>query len=193
MTGLAELSRYLIPGLWVVWIVVWTVAAFGMKRTQWRESRAAAIYNRGPVLLGTFIFLFPRTLPAALTYRFLPPGPALPAIGTVLVALGLLFAFWARWHIGRNWSGTVTVKENHTLVRSGPYRWVRHPIYSGMGLALIGTALAIGAAYGFIATALILAGFIVKLTVEEARMREAFPVEYGDYSRRTARLIPGVF
>jgi len=193
MTRLAELSRVLIPSLWAIWIVVWTVAAFGMKRTRWREPRATAIYNRGPVLLGTFLFLFPRALPAALTYRLVPPGPELPAIGTVLVALGLIFAFWARWHIGRNWSGTVTVKEDHALIRSGPYRWVRHPIYSGMGLALIGTALATGAAYGFIATALILAGFIVKLTVEEARMREAFPAEYGDYSRRTARLIPGVF
>ena len=117
---------------------------------------------------------------------------ALIAALPVVVLLGLLFAGWARIHLGGNWSGTVTVKENHTLVTGGPYHFVRHPIYTGLLLALIGTALAIGAAYGFIATGLILIGFVIKLEVEEARMRDTFP-EYADYSRHTARLIPKVF
>ena len=193
MSEIAELSRYLIPAFWVIWVVGWLIGAIGVKRALWRESRATAIYNRAPVLLGTLMLLLPRWLPATLTRRFVPSGPAPPAIGTILVFLGLLFALWARWHLGRNWSGTVTVKKGHTLIRSGPYRYVRHPIYSGMLLALVGTALAIGAPYGFIATALILIGFVLKLRVEEERMRDTFPVDYDSYSRRTARLIPGVF
>ena len=193
MNALADASRYLIPAFWAIWIVGWMLAAIRVKRTQWRERWSSAIWNRAPVLLGTVMLLFPHRLPAALTYRFVPPGPELAAFGTILVFLGLLFAGWARWHLGRNWSSTVTVKQDHSLIRSGPYRFVRHPIYSGMLLALLGTALAIGAAYGFIATALVLAGFIIKLRLEEARMRETFPAEYDDYSRRTARLIPGVF
>jgi protein-S-isoprenylcysteine O-methyltransferase Ste14 len=95
--------------------------------------------------------------------------------------------------LGGNWSGTITVKEGHTLITTGPYRSVRHPIYTGMIVALLGTALAIGAPYGFVGTGLVLLGFIVKLSVEEARMRETFPAEYADYCRHTARLIPGVF
>jgi protein-S-isoprenylcysteine O-methyltransferase Ste14 len=193
MSEIAELSVYLIPVFWAAWLVGWIIAAIGIKRAQWRESRSTAIWNRFPVLVGTFLLVFPRWLPATLTYRFVPAGPNLPAIGTALVLLGLLFAGWARIHLGDNWSGAVTVKQNHTLIRTGPYRRVRHPIYTGMLTALFGTALAIGAAYGFIATALILIGFILKLQVEEARMRDTFPADYDDYSRHTARLIPGVF
>jgi protein-S-isoprenylcysteine O-methyltransferase Ste14 len=192
MTRIAELSRYLIPALWIVWIVGWLAAAGNVKRTQWRESRREAIFNRAPVLIGMVMLLAPHWLPAALTRRFVPLGAELAFVGLVLVAAGLLFAGWARWHLGRNWSGTVTVKEAHTLIRSGPYRLVRHPIYSGIVLALVGTALAIGSLGGFIAVAFILVGFILKLQVEEARMRETFP-EYADYCRHTARLIPGVF
>jgi protein-S-isoprenylcysteine O-methyltransferase Ste14 len=193
MRELAELSRYLIPALWLIWIVGWLLAAIGIKRAQWRESRSTAIWNRAPVLLGTIMLLWPQWLPPALTYRFVPAGPELPALGTILVLLGLLFAGWARIHLGGNWSGAVTVKQGHTLTTSGPYRYVRHPIYTGMLTALIGTALAVGAAYGFVATGLILLGFVLKLQVEETRMRDTFPVEYDDYSRHTARLIPGVF
>jgi protein-S-isoprenylcysteine O-methyltransferase Ste14 len=192
MNALADASRYLIPAFWIVWLTGWMLAAFGTKRTQWRESTAAAIWNRGPVILGTAMLLLPQWLPAMLTYRFVLRGPALPVIGTVVTLLGLLFSGWARIHLGGNWSSTVTVKEDHTLITSGPYRYVRHPIYTGMLVALFGTALAIGAAYGFIGTALILLGFVIKLRAEEERMRETFP-EYDDYARHTARLIPGVY
>lgn len=193
MIRIAEASRFLIPAFWAIWAAGWAIGAIGIKRAQWRESPRQAVYNRAPVLLGAIMLLRPQWFPPALSYRFVSFGPALPALGTILVFLGLIFALWARWHLGRNWSGTVTVKRDHTLIRSGPYRLVRHPIYSGMLVALFGTALAIGAPYGFVGAALILAGFVIKLQAEEARMRETFPTEYDDYCRRTARLIPGVF
>jgi protein-S-isoprenylcysteine O-methyltransferase Ste14 len=193
MREIAEASRYLIPALWAVWIVVWTAAAWNVKRTRWKEPQRAAAYNRLPVLLGIAILISPRLVPAALDRRIVPLGPQPAFWGLVLVVAGILFSFWARWQLGRNWSSQVTVKEGHSLVTAGPYGWVRHPIYTGMLLALLGTALAMGSARGFIGTALILAGFIVKLLAEEARMRETFPGAYDDYCRRTARLIPGVF
>jgi protein-S-isoprenylcysteine O-methyltransferase Ste14 len=192
MERIAELSHTLIPALWLIWVVGWMVAALDVKRTRWRESRATAVYNRAPVVLGLLILLFAHWLPEVLTRRLVPSRPELPALGTLLVLLGLLLAVWARWHLGRNWSGIVTLKEDHTLIKSGPYRLVRHPIYSGIALALVGTALAIGAAYGFIAMALILLGFVLRIRLEEARMRDTFP-EYADYCRHTARLIPGVY
>jgi protein-S-isoprenylcysteine O-methyltransferase Ste14 len=192
MSGIAQAAYYAIAAFWAIWIALWLAAAFNVKRTRWRETGPIALWNRAPVLLGTVMLVWPRLSPEALNHRILPAGPELPMLGMVLVAAGLVFAVWARWHLGRNWSGVVTVKENHSLTRSGPYRVVRHPIYSGIVLSLIGTALAIGSARGFVAAGLILVGFVIKLQVEEARMREIFP-EYAEYGRRTARLIPGVY
>jgi protein-S-isoprenylcysteine O-methyltransferase Ste14 len=191
MRSIAEASRYLIPALWLIWLVVWGAFWRDVKQTRWQEPLHAAIANRLPVLLGAAMLASPAWLPAVLTRR-LVPGPDPADIGMVVVAVGLGFAVWARWHLGRNWSAAVAVKQDHTLIRSGPYRVVRHPIYSGMVLALFGTALAIGEARGFIGAALILLGFVLKLLAEEARMRETFP-EYENYCRHTARLIPGVF
>jgi protein-S-isoprenylcysteine O-methyltransferase Ste14 len=191
MNRLAELSRYLIPVFWLFWLAVWGAAARNVKSTEWRESWASGAANRLPVLIGAAMLAAPQWLPTLLTHRFLT-GPEPPAVGTVLVFIGLALAVWARWHLGRNWSAAVTVKQDHTLIRSGPYGVVRHPIYSGMVLALFGTALATGEPRGFIGAALILLGFILKLRAEEERMRETFP-EYDDYARHTARLIPGVF
>lgn len=192
MRTLAELSRHLIPALWALWVAIWLATALSAKPTRWREPPGTAALNRLPVLVGALMLLAPQVLPVALRQRFIS-GPDAPALGTIFVAAGLAFSLWARWHLGRNWSGTVTVKEDHTLIESGPYRWLRHPIYTGMLVGLLGTALAIGAPYGFIGTALILVGFIVKLRVEEERMRATFPGAYDRYSARTARLIPGVY
>lgn len=192
MRAPADASLTVIAALWAAWIALWLAVAFNVKRARWREDRWTALWNRVPVLLGTALMIWPRLAPAALNRPLLLAGPVLPLLGTALVLAGIIFALWARWHLGRNWSGEVTVKEGHTLIRSGPYRLVRHPIYSGLVLALIGTALVIGTACGFVATVLILVGFVVKLQVEEDRMRETFP-DYADYCRRTARLIPGVY
>ncbi|HUI34638.1 MAG TPA: isoprenylcysteine carboxylmethyltransferase family protein [Stellaceae bacterium] len=191
MRQFAEASRYLIPAFWLIWLAIWIAASARVKRAQSREPARSAILNRAPVLIGAAMLAAPQWLPAALTHRFLT-GATPPAIGTLLVFAGLAFAVWARWHLGRNWSSAVVVKEGHSLIRSGPYRLVRHPIYSGMVLALFATALAIGEARGFIGAGLILFGFIVKLRAEEERMHETFP-EYDDYARHTARLVPGVF
>jgi protein-S-isoprenylcysteine O-methyltransferase Ste14 len=106
-----------------------------------------------------------------------------------MVAVGLGFAAWARAHLGQNWSGIVTVKEDHALVRTGPYRAVRHPIYTGLLLALTGTAMAIGEWRGVLAVICALIGLLRKIQVEEKRMSENFP-EYSRYRQQTAALIP---
>ena len=189
MNGIAELARYLIPSLWLIWLAGWLIAARDVKPAQWKEARREAVVNRAPVLLGMMLMMIP--LPG-LDQRIVPRGPQPPFWGVVLTAAGLAFAGWARWHLGRNWSAEVSVKRDHALIRSGPYRLVRHPIYSGMVLALAGTALATGETRSFVGAGLIGLGFILKLQAEEARMRETFP-EYADYCRRTARLIPGLY
>jgi protein-S-isoprenylcysteine O-methyltransferase Ste14 len=193
MDRVVALANMLIFVLWVIWFVVWTAAAFFVKRTRRREALGAMLCERTPVVVGFLMLVLPRWLPVVLTRRLISEGPGLALGALVLVTAGMLFAYWARMHLGRNWSGEVMVKVGHALITSGPYRWVRHPIYGGMTLALVGTALATGAPYGFIGFALILFGFLVRVRLEEALMRETFPGEYDRYSGHTARLIPGIY
>src|ERR1700736_5003083 len=118
-------AKIWIGTLWLLWALYWLVASFGGKTVRRRESVASRIAHLGPLALAALLLVLPMGPP--LGSRFLPDTR---------------FAAWARVHIAGNWSGTVTLKEDHELVRSGPYRWVRHPIYSGLLLAFAGSGLA---------------------------------------------------
>lgn len=182
----------IIPVLWLVWLVYWWFSARDVKRTTRPEPLASKLKHRAPLIIGVLCFAAPRWVPRPLTARFVPAGLLFPTVGTLMLAIGLGFSVWARRHLGRNWSAHVVVKEDHALIRSGPYRYVRHPIYTGILFAMLGMALAIGewrALVGF--TGMVLS-FAIKSRQEEARMRETF-AEYGDYARETAALIPHVF
>ena len=113
-------------------------------------------------------------------------------LGIALVAAGLGFAIWARLYLGRNWSGSVTVKESHTLIQTGPYARVRHPIYTGILLAFVGTALTVGEWRGIAAFLLVLIALVIKSRTEEDRMRATF-ADYNDYRSKTAALVPFIF
>jgi protein-S-isoprenylcysteine O-methyltransferase Ste14 len=189
MTILGSASRIIIPTMWLAWLAWWILAAFSTKPTRWRESAGSRALHVVPLLVCAMLLAAPRSLPPMLTARIVPAGRTLPFLGALAVAAGLGLAVWARWHLGRNWSGTVTVKEDHALVRAGPYRVVRHPIYTGLLLALIGTAAAIGEWRGVLAVACALLGLLWKIRIEEARMRQTFP-EYEQYRSHTAALIP---
>ena len=197
MAPIVPLANTLIVALWIVWLVVWIAAAFFVKRTKRREKLGPVLLERVPIGLGFYMFLLPHwvphRIPPVFAQRFMGEGPGLAFAAVVLVFIGVLIACWARVHLGRNWSSQVMVKEGHSRITGGPYHWVRHPIYAGITVALVGTALATGALYGFIGLALILFGFLVRVRQEEALMRQTFPGEYDDYSRHTARLIPGVY
>ena len=125
-----------------------------------------------------------------LRLRILPCNLWIENLGIAVTAAGLLFAIWARFHLGRNWSGQVTVKVGHELIRSGPYRWVRHPIYSGMILALIGTAINKGQLGGFVAVVLLWIGFTLKSRKEERFMATTFGQKYEQYSQSTGAIVP---
>ena len=184
--------RMTIATLWIGWLAFWIVAARYVKATRWRKSRASQLLYRVPLLLAAFLLAIPNLVPLALTKHFLPPGTGAALLSTIGVALGLGLAIWARWHLGRNWSASITLKAGHSLVRTGPYRYLRHPIYAGLLLGLVGTAVAIGEWRGVLAVALALIAFVRKILVEETRMGETFS-EYGQYRRQTAALIPFIF
>jgi protein-S-isoprenylcysteine O-methyltransferase Ste14 len=123
--------------LWWAFAVIWVLWAIGTKRVQTREG----FRSRIPYVIFTvaaFYAMFSHDVAFDwMRLRILPRDPWIADLGIALTAAGLLFAIWARAYLGRNWSGAVTVKVGHQLIRTGPYRWVRHPIYSGMILALI--------------------------------------------------------
>jgi protein-S-isoprenylcysteine O-methyltransferase Ste14 len=185
----ASALRVVVPALWLAWAAIWIIAARSTKPTRWREGVGSRALHVVPALACVILLAAPHWLPRALLLRFRPQGLLLPVIGAVIVAGGLGVSVWARLHLGRNWSGIVTLKEGHALIRSGPYRVVRHPIYTGLLIAILGTALTIGEWRGLLAVACVLAGFLWKIHVEERQLRETFP-EYDQYCRETAALIP---
>lgn len=192
MSVVRDFVRIAIPAMWIAWVVYWLVAARDVKRTRWRQAPGSEALHGIPLLICTVLWLAPRWQPAALTAPLLPPGPFLPLIGTAIVAAGIGYASWARVHLGRNWSSKVVLKEDHVLIRTGPYRLVRHPIYAGMLLALLGSALAVGEWRGFLALVFALIGVLFRVRAEETRMTETFP-EYADYKRQSSALVPGLY
>jgi protein-S-isoprenylcysteine O-methyltransferase Ste14 len=182
--------RQLILGLWLAWALYWTVSAFAAKATQRRESLGSRASHLLPLLLGVYLILWPQVRLPGLSDQILPDVLARYWIAVALLVLGLGFTVWARLHLGRNWSGTVTQKAGHELVRSGPYALVRHPIYTGLLTALLATAIALGEPRGFIGVLLVLASFWRKLRIEEGFMRQLFPGQYERYMAEVPALVP---
>jgi protein-S-isoprenylcysteine O-methyltransferase Ste14 len=190
--GMKEVYNYLVPALWLGWGIYWIISASDVKVTERRESVASRLAHLVP--LGVAAVLMGRSgLPIPWLYiRFLQETALGYFLGAILVACGLGFSVWARVVLGRNWSGTVTLKQGHELIRHGPYRWVRHPIYSGLLLAFLGMALACGQWRGVLALGIVFAALWGKLRHEERWMSEAFAQEYAKYRSEVAALIPFV-
>ena len=182
--------RHLIGWLWCAWALYWLVTAFSNKTTQRREPLSARLLHVVPLIVaGVLIGVHDMPWPV-LMLRLWPRSLALYWLGVALLAAGLAFAVWARVHLGRNWSGSVTVKEGHELIRTGPYGYVRHPIYTGLHRcgAWHRDRFRHGARGAGARNHLV--SLLRKLRTEEAFMRETFPGEYQRYSAAVPALIP---
>jgi protein-S-isoprenylcysteine O-methyltransferase Ste14 len=185
------LHDWLIQALWIAWLIYWIAAAYGTKKTRRSETLALGVSHWTPFWLGIVLLSLPRMgWMGWLTVRIVPWSEPVFWIGVALVVAGMGFAVWARLTLGRNWSGVVTLKDDHTLIRGGPYGMVRHPIYTGLLLAILGSAVTGGEWRYFIGLALIAASFLRKLTIEERWLAEQFPSDYALYRKEVPALLP---
>jgi len=178
------------PALWLAWLLYWGVAALGAKRTERRESAGSRLLHALPLMLAAYLIWADRVPGRWLNERLLAWRPWQFWIGALLTALGLGFAVWARVQLGRNWSATVTIKQDHELVTSGPYAIVRHPIYTGLLVAFAGSALARGEWRSAAAIVIAWAAIWRKLKLEERWMVERFGERYRAYRERLPALVP---
>jgi len=184
------MHRYLFPAMWFSYLAYWWAISTHVKVTERREpasSRLARLVSIGSAVALLWLPSVPLPL---LNKRFLPLGALRFWIGAAVTTVGLLFSVWARRHLGKNWSQAVTLKEGHELITSGPYALVRHPIYTGLLLAFVGSAVARGEWRGLLAVALVFGALWSKLRLEEKWMRAQFGESYEAYSRQVAALVP---
>jgi protein-S-isoprenylcysteine O-methyltransferase Ste14 len=174
-----------IYGLWIAFGIVWLLSAGFSKKTA-RSQSAISRFLQGGLAASGFILLFVWQAPL----RFLPDSALFEWAGFATVLAGMGIAIWARFILGRNWSATITIKQDHEIVRRGPYAAVRHPIYSGIMLAMLGTAIYFGTLRGLLAVALTFSGWWLKSRMEEAFLIEQFGAQYREYQRHVKALIP---
>ena len=178
---------WIICALWLILIVYLTISAVGAKR----DTEAHLSQSLGVMFAIIAAFLLPY-LPIFSFVNFAPVNPVVSCIGVIICVASMAFFIWARQCLGRNWSQTVSAKEGHELVTSGPYRYIRHPMYAGGFLACIASAIVCGGAFIFL---LIILGalFLWRVAAEDKLMEQQFPNEYPDYKKRTKALIPFVW
>jgi protein-S-isoprenylcysteine O-methyltransferase Ste14 len=177
--------------MWGGWLALWNVMALRAKEAAQSEGRLSRLTHVVPLLVAAYLLFAQVPLPL-LNDRFAPLAIWSASLGAALTFAGLAFCIWARFVIAGNWSGYVELKHDHELIVEGPYRWVRHPIYTGLLLAFIGSAWAVGEWRGVVAVAIVAASFWRKLKLEEAVMRREFGEAYDQYAARVPPLIPFV-
>lgn len=185
-----DLLHRSLPIAWLALVMVWLAAApFAsrvVKRQSWRSrllTMVVGFVSFGLVFIGSW-------RRGALALHLVPGSRPVVVTGVALTYAGVAIAIWARLILGRQWSASVTLKEGHQLVRRGPYGVVRHPIYSGVMLATLGTALVVGDVAALLGTLLSYAMWYVKSRHEERFMVKRFGAEYEGYRRDTWALIP---
>jgi protein-S-isoprenylcysteine O-methyltransferase Ste14 len=172
---------------WLYWLISAWMTRSPMKRQQSQWSRVLSLIA---LVWGLWVLYSPRFALGLLVQRAIPYGMAIGLTGTIITLLGLGFAVRARVHLGKYWSSMPAIRVDHKLIRTGPYRLVRHPIYTGILLGFAGTAIIIGEPLGLVAFFLILAAYLWKIRIEEKYLQEEFGEAYARYRKEVPALIP---
>ena len=184
------LPSLLIIACWVVLILYWNISAHSIKAAAERQNWSSRL-ARGPVWLGYILFVVAGAHPFGMV--LIPHTAIAEYLGVAVCALGLFAAIWSRKTLGNDWSRDVEFKQEHKLEERGPYRFVRHPIYTSHLLMGLGTAIASGLLVAFSGLGFFFIGFWIKLKQEEALLLRHFPDEYPAYKARVKALVPFVF
>jgi protein-S-isoprenylcysteine O-methyltransferase Ste14 len=177
--------------LFVIWVVFWSYWLILAYRTRSPvKRRQSSLFPILPIIAMVIWILLTAVLPGLLFLRIVPDEIVIALAGTAVTLVGLGFAIWARLHLGTNWSGQPMIKVDHKLVRTGPYKIVRNPIYTGILVAFAGTALVIGEFWAVITIFIILIVFFVKIRMEEKFLLEEFGESYNQYKKDVKALIP---
>lgn len=179
---------------WLTFMAYWLWSARHLKPTRRSESAWKQLLAYWLPLLAAVLLLGPGQWfeGSGLDARFVPKALWIKALGLLLTVAGVALAIWSRRILGANWSSVVKLKQDHELIERGPYRAIRHPIYTGLLLAFAGTALKVGDWRGLLALAIVSASFWHKLRLEERWLQAQFGDHYVAYRRRTRALIPGL-
>ncbi len=175
---------------WLALVLFWMVSAFKVKRMKYVAPISIRIAQLIFLVPGITLLFAPRFRIGPLHVQMLPRVFGLGILGSVVTVLGVVFAMWARYCIGTNWSSAIAIRENHELIQSGPYRWIRHPIYTGIITAAWGTALVVGQLGAFIGVILITMGFAFKSRQEEVNLYATFGELWTQHRRRTGMFLP---
>ena len=185
-----ELTVYLIQGMWLFWAACWIAASWRNKKARTKEIAWSRLRYQIVIALGILqVFAGLPPIDQADSELFARTA-GFHFVTTETVAIGLGWALYARWHLGRNWSGTVQLKQNHKLIRSGPYRYTRHPIYTGLLLAFAGLVLFLDRWVGIPGFLIMVVGFRMKIAREERFMHQQFGKMYDAYSAAVPMLVP---
>ena len=180
----------------ICWMVFWIYWSFGAPRrrpSKRKVVRTFTVLNTGLLYLGLILVLLGRSVPGSLGLLFVPQATLIDVTGTVFAIIGVAFAIWSRQSLRNNWSGAVAITEGQQFIQSGPYAIVRHPIYAGMLLALLGTTLVastVGSLLGFV---LAIISLWQKASTEEQFLMVEFGEQYANYQRQVRFLIPFIY
>jgi protein-S-isoprenylcysteine O-methyltransferase Ste14 len=175
---------------WLPMLAVWTLGALKAKPKAYTERPDSRLGHLLTIAVAMTLLFWDRARAGILAARLVPRSDAASAIAIALTFAGILLAIWARLYLGGNWSAIVAIKQDHSLVRSGPYRYVRHPIYAGILTAMLGNAIGFGEAGCLLSIPIAFAAFLAKARMEDDFLDARFGAEHRRYREQVKSLIP---
>ena len=181
---------WICAAIWTSFSILWEIASKNTSDDKTTESSVARSLHVCMINVALLLVFIP--VPG-LTQRFVPASTAIAILGLIFQFAGLFFAVWARRHLGRNWSGRISIKVDHQLIRTGPYRLVRHPIYTGFLGMLAASVLVSGEVHAVVGLALGIFAYWRKLRIEEGNLAAVFGADWVAYRASSWALVPGLY